>query len=315
MLDKKILLISHVADSDGITPIILARQTFKHVDISLVEIKDAVTALKEAIDKIDNYDEINMVDLNINEELALQIEENETLKNKIKIFDHHISGIELNRFSFINVIDEVNGRKECGSSLYLNYLQSICDNPILTKETTKAFVNYVRTMDTYDFGEIVKEEAEKIDILFSIFGKEDYVKHFSNFIKENEKFAFTEIENLLIDLEKKRIARYLESKEKELFKVKLDNYLVGLVYADRYRSELGNYLVNKYGELDFAILINVSRSISYRGKGKVDLSEFSKKYNGGGHKNAAGSPIPERFLENITKLIYDNIEFVGAENA
>lgn len=314
MIENKVLLISHIADPDGITPVILAKTVFKNLEVSLIEIRDIDTTLKDAITKIDNYDEIHIVDLNMSYEMALEIDKDDNLKNKIKVFDHHISGIALNEFSFITVIDERNGRKESGTSIYLEYLQSISDNPVLFKESTKGLANYVRTMDTYDFNEIEKEEAQKIDYLFGIFGREDYINHFLEFINKNDTFKFTEIENLLIDLENKKVKRYLESKEKEMMQVKINGYLIGLVYAERHRSELGNYLVNKYPTLDFAILINISRSISYRGKDKVDLNEFAKIYGGGGHKNASGSSLPDNFLKKVTKLIYNNVEFVEVED-
>ena len=108
---------------------------------------------------------------------------------------------------------------------------------------------------------------------------------------------------------------FYENKEKydaqqEMFRIKLEGNKVGLVYAERYRSELGNYLIEKYDDLDYIILINISQRISYRGKDRVDLSIISKKYGGGGHKNAAGSPLPSDILKQITELIYKNVEWL-----
>lgn len=307
MIDTKLLLISHVSDPDGITPVILASLVFNNFETKLIEPKDVDETLLESLD---NYDEIHIVDLNMSYKLALKINEDENLKSKIRVFDHHISGIKLNEFSFVNVVNERNGKCESGTSLYYEYLCKISDEETLKKKSTQDLVNYVRSIDTYDFNEVSKEDASKIDILFSVFGKEDYIKHFLNFIKENDEFVFSNVENLLINLEKNKMKRYIEAKEKEMLKVKLDNYNVGIVYAERYRSDLGNFLASKYDELDFIIIINISKSISYRGIDKVDLSTFSKKYNGGGHKNASGSPIYDGFLKDITKLLYKNIEFL-----
>ena len=58
----------------------------------------------------------------------------------------------------------------------------------------------------------------------------------------------------------------------------------------------------------FVMIINISTSISFRGENKVDLSVYTKKYNGGGHKNAAGCPLPPNLLQNITKLIFKDIK-------
>lgn len=307
MIDKKLLLISHVADPDGITPVILASLIFSSFDTKLIEPREVDKILEE---NLNDYEEIHIVDLNMSYEMAKKINEDEVLKNRIKVFDHHISGIKLNDFPFIKVVSERNGRKESGTSLYYEYLNTISENEILKKNSTKGLVNYVRTIDTYDFNEISKDDALNIDMLFGIYGKEEYINHFLNFIKEKDEFVFSETELLLIKLEKNKMKRYIDAKENEMLKANLNGYNVGVVYAERFRSDLGNYLALKYDELDFILIINVSKSISYRSVGKVDLSVFSKEYGGGGHKNAAGSPLPENFLKNITNFIYKDIEFL-----
>lgn len=307
MIDKKLLLISHVADPDGITPVILASLIFSNFDTKLIEPREVDKILEE---NLNDYEEIHIVDLNMSYEMAKKINEDDVLKNKIKVFDHHISGIKLNDFPFIKVVSERNGRKESGTSLYYEYLNTISENEILKKNSTKGLVNYVRAIDTYDFNEISKDDALNIDMLFGIYGKEEYINHFLNFIKEKDEFVFSETELLLIKLEKNKMKRYIDAKENEMLKANLNGYNVGVVYAERFRSDLGNYLALKYDELDFILIINVSKSISYRSVDKVDLSVFSKEYGGGGHKNAAGSPLPENFLKNITKLIYKDIEFL-----
>ena len=310
-MDKKLLIISHVADNDGITPIILAKLAFPKFDKLLLEISEVNQNVRDNLDK---YDEIHVVDLNISEELAEEINKNENYKNKIKIFDHHISGINLNKYPFITVIDEKNGRKESGTSIYYNYLKQISDNKILHSKATESLTEYVRLIDTFDFkNEEEKENANNIGYLFDILGKDNYIDYFYNYLQTHETFEYQDQEKLLIKLQKDKVDNYIKRKEAEMFKAKLDNYNVGVIYAESNRSLLGNYLINKHEDLDFIILINVSRSISYRGKDKADLSIISQKYGGGGHKNAAGSPLPKDLLNNITKLIYNNIEIKGEE--
>ena len=62
MIDTKLLLISHVADEDGITPVILANGVYKEVDTILINPGEVDDALKENIDK---YDLIHITDLSI----------------------------------------------------------------------------------------------------------------------------------------------------------------------------------------------------------------------------------------------------------
>lgn len=126
-------------------------------------------------------------------------------------------------------------------------------------------MNYVRVVDTFDFKEVEKEEAFFVEHVFHIFGREKYITYFFDYIQKEEKLVLNDTLRLLIDLEKDKVKRYLEQKEKEMFRIKIDDYVAGVVYAENYRSEIGDHLVKTFSDIDFAIIINVSRSVSYRG--------------------------------------------------
>lgn len=309
-VENKLLLISHVADPDGITPVILAKFTFEKFDSLLLNPKEVDEKLKENIDR---YEEIHIVDLPVSEEMAKEIEEKEEWKNKVKLFDHHHGNLYLNNYSFAKVIDEENGRKESGTSVYYNYLTTISDNKFLHKNSTKGLVNQVRIIDTYDFKTEEDQKAHNIDALFSILGRQNYIDYYYNYIKEEDEFKYREQDLFLIKLEQDKMNNYIEKREEEILKTELDGYKVGIVYAERYRSDLGHHLAQKYPDLDFVMIINISSSISFRGENKVDLSLYSKKYGGGGHKNAAGCPLPPNLLQNITKLIFKDIKIEEEE--
>lgn len=303
--ENKLLIITHVADPDGITPIILAHFAYKTFDKLLLNPNEVDQNLKENIEK---YEEIHIIDLSISEEYAKEINQNEKYKTKIKIFDHHQSSIYLNNYPFAKVIIEQNGIKESGTSIYYNYLKRLSDNKNLHKNSTKGLVNQVRLIDTYDFKTEEDKEAHNIDSLFTILGRQNYIDYFINYIKQNEDFQYNKQEKFLIKLEQDKMNNYIEKREQEMITAILDNHNVGIVYAERYRSDLGNYLANKYPELDFIIIINISKSISFRGLGKIDLSVFASKYKGGGHKNASGCSLPPNLINDVTKLIFKDIK-------
>ena len=305
MEEKELLLISHVADPDGITPVILASFSFKEFDTLLLNPGEVDEKLKENIEK---YKEIHIVDLPVSEEMAKEIDANEKWKNKVKLFDHHHGNLYLNNYSFAKVIDEQNGRKESGTSNYYNYLINISDNPLLHKNSTKGLVDQVRIIDTYDFKTEEDQKAHNIDALFTILGRQNYIDYFTKYIENNEIFEYTEQEQFLIKLEKDKMNNYIEKREEEMITAELEGHNVGIVYAERYRSDLGNYLATKHEELDFIIIINIAKSISFRGHDKVDLSVFAKKFGGGGHKNASGCSLPQNLLQDVTKLIFKNIK-------
>ena len=83
-------------------------------------------------------------------------------------------------------------------------------------------------------------------------------------------------------------------------------YMYGVVFADKYISELGNELCKLNRELDYIAIVNMStRSVSYRTiKDDVDMGMISKKYGGGGHPKAAGSKFDvyklARFLDELS---------------
>ena len=289
----KRLIISHIADPDGVTPIILSKLVFEEFDYILSENKDVNSNVKNNLDK---YDFIYVVDLNISEELADFIEEN--YKDKIMIIDHHLSCNNMNKYSFIHV--DAKG-KESGTSLYYKYLLNNYNSDLLNKESTKMLVEHVRTMDIYDFSKTNKEEAEKLEMIFKIYGKDKFIDKFYNVII-NDLELYSKEDLNLVALEKARIQRYIE--EKEFIEISLDNKRVGVVFAERYVSELGNYLINKNNYLDYIILINIDKKISYRGNGKIDLSVIAKKFGGGGHINAAGNCLPSGLKEKVIKEIF-----------
>ena len=286
------LIISHKADPDGVVPIILSKLVFKDFKYILADIDEVDKSVMDNIDE-----EIIVVDLNISEETANYILNN---NKNVLVFDHHLSNINMNKYPFIKVVD-IDIIKQSGTSLYYKYLKEHYYNELLDKEVTKKLVEHVRTMDTYDFSITSKEEANNIVVLFKIYGRELFIDKFYNvIINSNELYSREDLN--LIELENLRIKRYIE--EKEIIEISLNNKKVGVVFAERNVSELGNYLVNKYDYLDYVILINVDKSISYRGNNKVDLSVIAKKYNGGGHFNASGSPIPIDLKEKIIKEIF-----------
>mgnify|MGYP000000644065 FL=1 len=299
----KILVISHIADPDGVTPIILSKLVFKEFDYILSENKDVNNNVKN---NLANYDFIYVIDLNISEELADFIENN--YKDKVKIIDHHLSCEQMNKYSFI----EVNASgKESATSLYYQYLIANYDNDLLNNENTKMLVEHVRTMDVYDFSKTTKEEASKIEMLFKIYGKDNFIDKFYKVIIDNLEL-YSQEDLHLIQLEKDRVKRYIE--DKRFIEATIDNKRVGIVFAEINVSELGNYLINKYDYLDYIILINMDKKISYRGNGKVDLSVIAKKYGGGGHIDAAGNCIPLDLKEKVIKKIFHNAIIKGENN-
>ena len=300
------LLLSHIADPDGITPIILLKLLNLDFEYELFE----ATKLSEFIiekmdtDYFEKFEDIFIVDLGINKECA-EIINNIKNKNKFKIFDHHESNNFLNNYEFGRVIEEVNGFKECGTSIFFSYLINNYKDSILTKESIVTFVELVRENDTWQFTEL-EEDAHNLSTLFSFYGKDAYVDVYTEFLRKNDKFYFNRTELLILKSLNRQMKEYLEEKKDKVIIKNINGYKVGIIFAERYRSNLGNYLAREYSDkVDFICIINVAHHMSLRGvKTDKPVNKFAEIYGGGGHPLAAGMPNPEGLKDKIIDYIF-----------
>lgn len=304
----KVCLITHIADPDGAFPIILSKLVFDYVDCYSCEKSEVDDTLKQVITQ--DYDTIYIVDLNMSEEMAHIIDQDNILKNKIQVYDHHKSEEYLNKYPFIHVVVEKNGQKECGTSLYYQHLKELTNHTVLNKPSLTAMVELVRQNDTFQFTDELKEKAFSFRELYDIYGRERYIEHFLEFILQNETFEFTETEKTLIEIEEERTKRYIEEKLEHVKKAKINGIPVGIVFAEQNRSGLGHTIASTMTDIDIAIIINVDRSVSYRAdKEHIDTNVLAISCGGGGHKHASGSPLPKDLQEKIVEHIFKNVEW------
>lgn len=306
---NKIGLITHIADPDGAFPIILAKLVFDDIDVFSVEVSDVDKTLEGLIEKQEDYKHIYIVDVNMSTEMAGNIDKDVQLREKILVFDHHVSNLSLNQYSFISVVDERNGHKECGTSLFYEYLKETYSKEVLYKESLCTMIEFVRENDTFDFVDSNKEKAIAFRSLYDIYGRERYIEHYYQYILANDTFFFTETEELLITLNQEKTAHYVEEKLEHVIFATIEKMRVGIVFAEQNRSVLGHAMAEKL-DIDIAIVINVDRSISYRAdKEDVDVTTLASLYGGGGHKHAGGSPLPKDLQEKIVSYLFQNVEW------
>ena len=302
-----ILLLSHIADPDGITPIILLNLLKEKFEYKLFEVNDLSKFILDNIDTdyFDSFENIYITDLGIEEECAKKIITSK-YSNKFRLFDHHESRDYLNKYDFAIVKEEINGHKECGTTHFYNFLKDTYKDKVLDKESVKKFVELVREGDTWQFDKY-EEEAHNLSSLFSFYGKESYIEIYTKYLEKHDEFEFTETENIILKSLNRQKLEYLESfKDKVIIKKILD-YKVGIVFAENYRSELGNYLALAYEDkVDFICIINLNRHASLRGR-KIEcpVNIFASKFGGGGHPLAAAFPLKEDIKEKIVEYIFN----------
>lgn len=308
----KVFLISHIADLDGIMPVVLTDLAFTDYDYQLLDIKDVDIFMQEKLDSnyFENYDLVIMTDLCISSTLAEEIDKT-IFKNKFIVLDHHYTNLELNKYSFIHVTDEVNGIKESGTSLYYQYLIKNYSNDNLLFESVAYMATLTRLADTWQWQEFNMPEARDLSCLLAYYGNEKFISHYTNFLKKNKEFYFSEPEKILLEVDKTRKEEYINRfKDGNIIIKDINGYKVGIVFAENYRSELGNELSNYYAEeVDLIMIINLNRSLSFRcSKDNVNVSEFASLFGGKGHVKAAGAPLPENIKEEIINLILKELK-------
>lgn len=299
-----IKLFTHT-DLDGIGCAILARLTFgENVDITYCDYDEVDTLVREYITKMDkSHDTCFITDISIKNDLASVIDRE--YKNNFKLFDHHKTALELNKYDWCTVKTENNdiGLMTSGTELFSKYL---IDHKYLDVDVSD-FVRIVTDYDTWRWSTLGKEEQVSKDLneLMYLYGRERFETWCIRCIESGRFPHFDQESSLMLPFNRNEIEKYIKEKDKTIIVKCNGKYMYGVVFADKYISELGNELCKLNRELDYIAIVNMStRSVSYRTiKDDVDMGMIAKKYGGGGHPKAAGSKFDiyklARFLDGL----------------
>ena len=212
-----------------------------------------------------------ITDLAVNEQIEKKLDERFKNGGHVQMIDHHVTALHFNKYPWGKVVTEYdNGKKTCATSLLYDYL---IENKLL--EPTPAlteFVDLVRQYDTWEWDENDNILAKHLNDLFFMIGREQFEEDLLKRLKENpERFELTDMENLLMDVEEKKIERYIFAKNKQIVQRFIGDYCVGIVHAEQYLSELGNALNKKNPHLDMIVLVNVGTKKSDFGRYMMKL--------------------------------------------
>lgn len=300
----KDLLISHV-DLDGVSPNVLLGLTGRKFEYKNIEIMDVDKTFDEYFSKdMTKYENIYICDLTLTEH-AYELIKNANLNN-VHVFDHHLSHYFAKDYDFTDIRVDIDGVKTCGTELFYLYLKDKYKN--LNTNLIKEYVSLVRQLDTYTFED--EESAQNLNNLHDLLGHKEFVSTMTKRLKKNkEHFEFTQFEKRLFKIERNKINRYMNNKDSEMKRYTIDGKKCGVVFAESNKSETGNYLSNKYPELDLIILLDASSRISYRtSRNDVDLNEFTSNYGGGGHAKAAGSKFTDEDRQKVIEMYFKKVK-------
>ena len=304
---NRIKLFTHGADLDGVGCAVLAYLAFggENVDVEYCGYKNVDGKVREfyLCGNPENYGEIYITDISVDEEVAAAIDSLVTAGQKWRLFDHHATALGLNKYDWceVRVNDTLSNRKTSGTSIFFKYL---VDHEYFVEFEPEriinliTFVKIVRDYDTWRWKELGKEGlvCKQINDLLDIYGREDFIDYIIDSICSDSRELFPHIfgtVQALLDQKQKDIDIYVAEKEKQL-RVATDQFgkTFGWVFAERYFSELGNRLCELHPEIEYVAMIDISKGVvSFRSvKEDIDLGgEIAHSLGGGGHKKAAGS--------------------------
>lgn len=320
----KIKLFTHGEDLDGVSCAILTSLAYgeANVDVEYCNYPGQSNAIDEKFEEFlvtadfDEYDKILITDISISEELA-DSAEYAGLKDKLVLLDHHKTALGLNVYDWADVY--VNEKSPKSGTLMLfeyletHFLEKLWNEFGSEEEIDdymcklKAFATMVSEYDTWFWFINKNEMPKRLNDLFKILGKQKFIEKICNHIDlQGLRNIFSNSDRLLLDLEQKKIDKYIWKKEQNMRIESRWGYEVGIVFAEQYVSELGNKICENHPEIDLIAIINPDHGVSFRAtKDEVDVSEIAKKYGGGGHPKAGGMSVMPAHCDAFIDLIFD----------
>lgn len=306
-----IILFTHT-DLDGVGCAILAKLAFGNdVEIKYCNPSEIDKLVKELLDSGKEYEMCHITDLSVSDDVAKEVDEK---CNHFMLRDHHETALELNKYRWchVEVEDVLYNIPTSGTELYCDWL--IGNGYLTPSNTLYNFVKVIRDYDTWRWSTLGEEGliSKKINDLFYIYGTERFIEWSVARIYDKTFPKLKREDELILNMKQHEIDKYVLEKDEQLKISTLCGHVFGYVFADRYISELGNKLCSKHPEIDFIAMIDMGKnSISYRTvKDGIHLGQdIAKKFGGGGHAKAAGSPIPKTFSETVVADMFKSMVF------
>lgn len=310
--NKKHVGVSH-NDGDGHGCKFLLRKAFgEKASIQTVPNHEVTQAVRTILEKKKYKDAVMWItdvsfDEEYEEEMFALIEKERENGRIIIMFDHHKSALHYNNFEWADVMIHLEDKtKTCATSLLYEYLTK--ENLLQPNAFLDSFVEYVRLYDVWEWEKENTPEAKCLNDLFYLvgIGKFDKKMHDKYNQNPNMPLSFTETEKVLIELEQKKIHKYIEARKRKTVQIQFEGLHLGVVFAESYASELGNELAKVFPHLDAIAIVNmITRKVSLRSnKEHIDVSHVAVKWGGGGHESSAGFDLCEKTYASFVKDVF-----------
>ena len=213
---------------------------------------------------------------------------------------------------------EIDLDHESAASLTAKYIELVHD---FYDQDLRDYIEAVRGWDTWDWQKDPSfkfpVEAQILNICCSKFGP---VPFLHRFVAGQGHVNY--IQNILTPFErlygKEKLGR-LEGKKKACLKKAVvkdmwigqgsasHSYSVAVLTCNKDQSEIGNYILHNHPDHPKAVIMYNNGSVSIRTLSGTDAVELAKKFNGGGHPEAAGGYKDPNLVNYIENVLADKI--------
>ncbi len=240
-------------------------------------------------DKLSNYDLIFICDLDTTELHELIDFEN------VYIIDHHESH---DPSIYKNCKIKIDACTSTTQLIYKLFLES--------KNISKEKLALLKLIDDYDSFTLKYKQSKELNIIYWNLTGNKVTKFIDMFIDGFK--GFDKFQNNTINLYYDKLKRILNNLQ--LFKGEIifnnKKYICLSTFGENCINDIGEYIYKNFNT-DIVFIVNLKSnvvSIRKNNNCNINLSEFAKFIgDGGGHKDAAGCPLNDKFLELMKEFM------------
>jgi len=250
------------------------------------------------------YDVLIICDLNLNMNNLQDINNLAKEGHTVMYFDHHIKNTYQTEFlNESNILFDYDINFSA-TQIVLNYF---VNNNFTTNVNLERLTNIVKMIDDWDLFkwqdpntfEVINNSARDLAIFFKEFGAEKFVQKFDDHVSGRYEKLFSVSEISVINYIKRSIYKEIRDKYKTLIRIKYPTnertYNIGIIYADKNISELGNGINIMDNSIDFVVIADLNHnSVNFRTiKNDINLAAIASNFGGGGHYKASGCELTD----------------------
>lgn len=292
-------------DLDGVGCAVLAKYYNPDIEIEFCDYDNVNQKVNDFLNNNIALGDLYITDIGVSEEIAQRID----YDTDFILLDHHPTALSLNKYKCctVKVEDENTGLKTCGTELFYRYLVEY--GYLIRSKVLDKFVEIIRDYDTWRWADLGEDGkiCKQINDLLHIYGRDNFINWCLSSLIQRNFPNLDNTERALLNLRQEEIDKYVEKKDNEMFTQTLCGKVSGIVFANKFTSELGNRLCKLHPEIDFVTMIDIEDcTVSYRTvKDDIDLGrDVAALFGGGGHPKAAGSQFDKTVWINILKDIF-----------